>query len=69
MKNITCSVPAIHCANCVHTIEMEIGDLEGVTNVKANLDSKTVEIEFGAPASGDIIKGTLKEIGYPPDNS
>ena len=60
-------VPAIHCGHCVHTIEMELGDLEGVSSVKADLESKTVEVEFENPASEDLIIGTLKEINYPPE--
>jgi copper chaperone len=60
-------VPSIHCEHCVHTIEMELGDLEGVHNVKADLDSKIVKVEFDLPATEDVIVGTLREINYPPE--
>ena len=67
MTKVTYSVPAIHCGHCVHTINMEISELEGVSDVKADLDSKTVEIDFNPPASEELLIGTLKEINYPPE--
>jgi copper chaperone len=35
MSTITYVVPNISCGHCVHTIEMELGDLAGVQSVKA----------------------------------
>jgi copper chaperone len=67
MEKQTFKVPSIHCEHCVHTIEMELGDLEGVKNVKADLEHKTVEVEYEAPATKELIVGTLKEINYPPE--
>jgi len=67
MSKVTYSVPAIHCHHCVHTIEMELGEIEGVEQVKADVDAKTVEIEFNDPASEDLLIGTLIEIQYPPE--
>ena len=67
MSKVTYSVPAIHCHHCVHTIEMELGEIEGVNRVKADVDAKTVEIEFNDPANEDLLIGTLREIQYPPE--
>ena len=61
------NVPSIHCQHCVHTIEMELGDLDGVKSVKGDLDSKKVVVEFDQPATVESITGTLKEINYPPE--
>jgi copper chaperone len=61
----TYKVPAIHCEHCVHTIEMELGELEGVKNVKADLKEKTVQVTFEAPATEELVLGTLAEINYP----
>jgi len=69
METVKYSVPSIHCGHCVKTIEMEIGDINGVTSVKANLDSKTVEVEYAAPATEDLVVATLKELNYPPEMS
>ncbi len=65
MTTVTYSVPAMHCGHCTHTIEMEIGELHGIKAVKADLDSKKVQITFDAPASEGKIKTLLVEIEYP----
>ena len=67
MSKVTYSIPAIHCHHCVHTIEMELGEIEGVERVKADVDTKTVEIDFNDPANENLLIGTLREIEYPPE--
>ena len=69
METVKYSIPSIHCGHCVKTIEMELGDINGVTSVNADLDSKTVEVEFAAPATEDLVVATLKELNYPPEMS
>jgi copper chaperone len=66
MESKTFTVPNISCGHCVHTIESELGELEGVKNVKADEASKHVTVEWNVPASLDKIVSTLKEINYPP---
>jgi copper chaperone CopZ len=51
--------------HCTHTIELEVGELEGVKSVKAELDSKNVTIDFDSPADEEKIKALLAEIEYP----
>ena len=65
MNTITYSVPAIHCAHCTHTIELELGELAGVKTVEAELETKNVTISFDPPANEDTIKALLAEIEYP----
>ncbi len=65
MTTVTYSVPGIHCMHCTHTIEMEVGELEGVKTVKADMNTKDVVISFDAPASEEKIKALLTEIEYP----
>ena len=65
MATVTYNVPGIHCMHCTHTIEMEVGELNGVKSVKAELDSKNVTINFDVPASEEQIKARLTEINYP----
>jgi copper chaperone len=67
MESKQYKVPSIHCQHCVHTIQMELGEIEGVKNVEANLEEKTVSVDFEAPASEEKIVDTLKEINYPPE--
>ncbi|MBN2500049.1 MAG: heavy-metal-associated domain-containing protein [Anaerolineales bacterium] len=65
MTTVTYSVPNISCGHCVHTIQMEVGDLAGVESVKASNETKQVEINFDEPATEDKIKSLLAEINYP----
>ena len=65
MTTVTYTVPAISCGHCTHTIETEVGELQGVQSVKAEIDSKKVVITFDTPASEDKIKALLAEINYP----
>ena len=66
MSNVTYTVPNISCGHCVQTIQMEVGDLEGVTSVVASNDSKEVKVDYDSPATEDKIVALLKEINYPP---
>lgn len=65
MTTVTYNVPAIHCGHCTHTIEMEVGELQGVQSVKADENTKKVVITFDAPADETKIKALLAEIDYP----
>jgi copper chaperone CopZ len=49
----------------VHTIQTEVADLAGVKSVKADVETKMVEIVFDAPATEEQIKALLAEINYP----
>ena len=65
MQTITFNVPAIHCMHCTHTVSMELSDLEGVSKVNADLDTKQVTVEFAEPATEQTLRDTLAEINYP----
>lgn len=65
MATVTYTIPNISCNHCVHTITMEIGDLEGVRSVEANAQTKQATIVFEPPATEEKIKALLAEIDYP----
>ena len=65
MTTVTYSIPTISCGHCVHTIQSEVSELEGVTSVVANQEARTATIVFEAPATEDKIKALLGEINYP----
>jgi len=67
MESKTFSVPNISCGHCTHTVEMELGDLAGVQNVKADIQSKQVMVEWDQPATWQQIESLLVEINYPPE--
>ena len=66
MATITYSVPGISCGHCVHTIEMEVGELAGVAQVSANQDTQIVTVSYEPPATSEQIEALLVEINYPP---
>jgi len=65
MTTLTVKAPNISCGHCVHTIEEEVGELDGVKSVQAQEDSKVVTITFEAPATTEQIEALMAEIGYP----
>ena len=67
MESKTFVVPNISCGHCTHTIEMEVGDLTGVTSVKAEQDTKKVTVQWEAPVTWNEIQALLQEINYPPE--
>ena len=68
MSAVKYSVPNISCGHCVHTIQTEVASLVGVKNVKADANSKLVEIVFESPATEAQIKQLMAEINYPVSN-
>jgi copper chaperone CopZ len=65
MTTVTYLIPNISCGHCVHTIQSEVSDLEGVQSVKADQTTKQATIVFEAPATEVKIKELLAAINYP----
>ena len=65
MSTVTYSIPAIHCNHCVHTIKMEIGEINGVKSVEADANTRQATVVFDLPATEEQIKALLAEINYP----
>jgi P-type Cu2+ transporter len=63
------STPAIHCGNCISTIESQIRKRPGVGTVRANLSFKRVSLTFdGSRQSLEGIVSELTELGFPPQS-
>ena len=62
---VTYSIPNINCNHCVHTVTMEVSDLQGVQSVVADVETRQATIVFEPPATEDGIKELLAEINYP----
>jgi copper chaperone CopZ len=65
MTEVTFNVPNISCGHCVHTIQTELVDLEGVKKVVASAQTRQVTVSFEQPADTEKIKALLTEINYP----
>jgi len=65
MEKKAFSIPNISCGHCVNAIKTELIELDGISKVEGDIEGKSVEVEWGTPASEDIIKNKLSEINYP----
>jgi copper chaperone CopZ len=65
MEKKTFSIPNISCGHCVMSIKNELSELEGVTSVEGNPETKSIDVEWNAPITEGKLKETLKEINYP----
>lgn len=67
MTSKTVCVPGISCGHCVSTIEREVGEIDGVSAVKAEQGTRSVTISWD-PDTTDwvVIENLMKEINYPP---
>jgi len=65
MEKKTFTIENISCGHCVMIIKNELGEIAGIRKVDGNIDTKTITVEWEAPASLDTIKAKLKEINYP----
>ena len=68
MSTKTVKVPNISCGHCVHAIQNEVSELEGVTSVVADQQTKMVTVVWEEPQSWDNIAALLEEINYPAEN-
>lgn len=68
MQTKTVTVPNISCGHCVHTIQSEVADLEGIISVTAEEQSKQVTVAWNDPQTWAGIAELLEEIGYPAES-
>lgn len=65
MEKTTLHVEGMSCGHCVNAVEGSVGKLSGVKEVKVNLESGTVDIEFNeAEVTLETIKETIDDQGY-----
>ena len=65
MTSTTYNIPNISCNHCVKTIEYELGEVPGIEEVKADVETKTAEVVYKDPATEEQIINLLTEINYP----
>lgn len=61
------SIPNISCGHCVKTIERELGEVDGVLDVKGDAATREVSISWNEDVTTwDELAALLVEIRYPP---
>lgn len=65
MELATLKVEGMSCNHCVNAIESNVGNLQGVSNVKVNLDNGTVEVRFDeSKVSKEAMIDVIEDQGY-----
>jgi copper chaperone len=65
-KEITLTAPDISCGHCVQTVQTAVSGLEGVSFVRADVDTKQVVVRFDPErVSQGAIESAMDEEGYP----
>ncbi|MFY3790263.1 copper chaperone CopZ [Ureibacillus sp. MALMAid1270] len=65
MGNVTLNVSGMSCGHCVKSIEGSVGSLDGVEQVKVDLGSGKVNVEFNdGKVTLEKIKETIDDQGY-----
>lgn len=65
MKNETITIANLKCGGCAATITKKLSGIQGVNNVKVDIDHDQVNISYADPATRTQITNTLLSIGYP----
>lgn len=67
MKTQNYTVPKMACGNCFNTIKSAVSKIAGVVSVTADIDAKTVIVQYDETiAAMDSIAEKMKRIGFPP---
>lgn len=66
MTTVQFVVPGISCGHCVATIECAVKEVAGVAEVKGDVATKQVTVQFEPPATREHIVAAMTEWDYPP---
>lgn len=65
MENVTLNVQGMSCGHCVKAVEGGVGELQGINEVKVDLNAAKVTVTFDeAQVSVAAIKEAIEEQGY-----
>jgi copper chaperone len=66
IEHITLTAPDISCEHCTNAIQSAVGALAGVQQVRADIATKKVDIDFDPNrVSLDKIEAVMDDEGYP----
>ncbi len=57
-------IEGMTCGHCVNHVKEALSELEGVTGVDVNLDTKTAVLEATGDVNDEDIEFTIDEVGY-----
>jgi copper chaperone len=63
--NETLKVQGMSCSHCVNAVESSVGELQGVSSVKVNLEQGEVTVAYdNSKTSLNEIQETIEDQGY-----
>ncbi len=62
--NLALSVPSVHCALCISTVETALANVPGVKSARVNLTLKRATVEAGPDVTSDVLVTALEAVGY-----
>ena len=63
MSELTYTVPGMHCGHCRSAVEGEVSQVEGVSTVLVDLETKQVVVR-GEGLDDGAIRAAIDEAGY-----
>lgn len=66
MHQVELSVPAVHCAACIQSVESRLRELPTVEAARVNLSTRRVSVRWRGDVLPPIV-ATLAKLGYPPN--
>src|SRR5690606_37168005 len=64
-RQVELSVPNVHCAGCIRTVESALSELAGVESARLNLSTRRVSVRWRGEQLPPIVDA-LDRAGYPP---
>lgn len=63
--SILLSLPTIHCAGCISTVERGLSGIPGVRSARVNLTLKRASVDAASNVTADKLVEALEGLGYP----
>jgi len=58
------TVTGMTCGHCVSSVQEEVSELPGVTDVQVELDGGHLTVTSDSPLSPDTVRGAVESAGY-----
>ncbi|QTA80686.1 Copper chaperone [Desulfonema limicola] len=65
MEKQTFTIPNISCSHCTKAVENELLEMDGISSVYSDVETKSVTVQWDTPASLEKILAALEDINYP----
>ena len=60
----TITIKGMNCQHCVSSVTKALNEIDGITGVKVDLDSKTATYKEEKPVDAETVKKAISAIGF-----